>query len=153
MPTFLNLHPTKKHVTQIGLHRTSPFPYPQSTFPYHENHATFFIPCLKPLAFGEADLRCSPISLLGCFMNKPSLSWKPWHLRVLACSASGTQTWFRDTDATCTITYLPREHGKVFRNLAHEGVMTETARILESGNSRFNGWVAFHSLSEARQAT
>ena len=31
--------------------------------------------------------------------------------------------------------------------------MKETAGILEPGNSRFNAWVVFHSLGEARQAT
>ena len=47
---------------------------------------------------------------------------------------------------------LSREHGKAFRNLAQGGVVKEAARILESGNSRFSAWVAFHSLGEARQA-
>ena len=36
---------------------------------------------------------------------------------------------------------LSREHGKVFRNLVHGGVMKETARILESGKPRFESWL------------
>ena len=54
----------------------SPFPMPQTTLPLYPIHI------LKPYLWGGGLEICSPISSLGCFVNKTYLCCKHWHLSV-----------------------------------------------------------------------
>ena len=85
----------------LHLHRTkitSPFPYFQSPFPTLPIPQLYPITTLSPSVGRSGFEICSPISLLGCLMNKSFLYCQPQHLSVcLAMCLSGKQAWFGDT--------------------------------------------------------
>ena len=95
------------------------FPYFQSLFPkFPKPQATLLlypINTWQPLAFLEADLNLSPISSLGCLVDKPSLGCKPWHLSIWVSCELGRRAWFGDTKANLQV-QAPWAYSSPFSN-------------------------------------